>query len=132
MPFLCFLCQYLHITVLAYLFAGYLPSKTACQNPQEYSAVSPGGRYKRPCQVPAFFHGHLHQKSDENNKHHIVKLINVDIFDSPSQMYVQYMILPSIYSAIGNPEYNTYTHIVVITLRHIPSRSRGQPREIIL
>jgi hypothetical protein len=40
MPFLRFLCQYLHITVLAYLFEGYLPSKTACQNPQEYSAVS--------------------------------------------------------------------------------------------
>jgi hypothetical protein len=31
------LCQYLHITVLAYLFEDYLPSKTACQNPQEYS-----------------------------------------------------------------------------------------------
>jgi hypothetical protein len=25
-------------TVLAYLFEDYLPSKTACQNPQEYSA----------------------------------------------------------------------------------------------
>jgi hypothetical protein len=33
------LCQYLHITVLAYLFEDYLPSKTACQNPQEYSVV---------------------------------------------------------------------------------------------
>jgi hypothetical protein len=32
-----FLCQDLHFTVPAQLFEGYLPLKTACQNPREYS-----------------------------------------------------------------------------------------------
>ncbi len=40
LPFLWFFCQYLHTTctVPAQLFEGYLPSKTAYQNPREYSA----------------------------------------------------------------------------------------------